>query len=75
MGFYKPDNTNQTQRMSLRDLNEGVKGLLLVMLWDDFRQELVLALGQFHKGTNAVNVRIYLDVQHVISPWGNSTSS
>lgn len=39
-----------------------------MVLRDDFCQELVFALGQFDKGTNAVNVRINLDVKDVIPP-------
>lgn len=44
------------------------------MLWDDLCQDLVLALGQFDKGANTVNVGINLNVQHVVPPCGNSTS-
>lgn len=49
-------------------LDERIKGLLLVVLWDDFCQELVFALSQFDKSTNAVDVRINLDVEDVIPP-------
>ena len=43
-----------------------------MVLRDDVRQQLVLALGQLNKGTDAVNVGIGFHVQHVISPWGDS---
>lgn len=52
--------------ISLLDLNEGVKGLLLVVLRDDFCQEGVLALGQLDEGTDTVDVRVNLDVQNII---------
>ena len=43
-----------------------------MVLRDDVRQQLVLALGQLDKGTDAVNVGIGFHVQHVVSPWGDS---
>lgn len=50
------------------DLDERIKGLLLVVLWDNFCEELVFTLGQFDKGTNAVDVRVDLDVEDVVPP-------
>lgn len=50
------------------DLDEGIKSLLLVVLRDDFCQELVLTLGQFDKGTHTVNVGVDLDVEHIVPP-------
>lgn len=38
------------------------------MLWDNFCQELVFTLGQFDKGTDAVDVRVDLDVEDVVPP-------
>lgn len=60
--------TRDTERKGPTDLDEGIKSLLLVVLWDDFCQELVLTLGQFDKGTHTVNIRIDLDVEHIIPP-------
>ena len=51
------------------DLNEWVEGLLLVVFWDDLREQNVLALGQLDEGTDAVDVGVDLDVQHVVLPW------
>lgn len=56
-----------------QDLYQGVEGLLLMVLGDDFRQQLVLALGQLDEGTDAVDVGVGLHVQHVVSPWGDSS--
>lgn len=50
----------------MSDLNEGVKGLLLVVLGDDFCEEGVLALGQLHKGTDTVDVGVDFDVQDIV---------
>lgn len=60
--------TRDTKGRGPTDLDEGIKSLLLVVLWDDFCQELVLTLGQFDKGTHTVNIRIDLDVEHIIPP-------
>lgn len=60
--------TKEVKQRGSTDLDERIKGLLLVVLWDDFCQELVFTLGQFDKGTNAVNVRIDLDVEDVVPP-------
>lgn len=60
--------TKEAKQRGSTDLDERIKGLLLVVFWDDFCQELVFALGQFDKGTNAVNVRIDLNVEDVIPP-------
>lgn len=51
------------------DLDEGVEGLLLVVLGDDFRQQGVLALSQLNKGTDTMDVGVDLDVQDVILSW------
>lgn len=53
---------------SVSDLNEGVEGLLLVVLRDDLRQQGVLALGQLDEGADAVDVGVDLDVQNVVLP-------
>lgn len=60
--------TRETKGKGSTDLDEGIKSLLLVVLRDDFCQELVFALGQFDKGTHTVNVGIDLDVEHIIPP-------
>ena len=60
--------TREAKQRCSTDLDERVKGLLLVVLWDNFCQELVFTLGQFDKGTNAVNVRINLNVEDIIPP-------
>lgn len=39
-----------------------------MVLWDNFCQELVFTLGQFDKGTDAVDVRVDLDVEDVVPP-------
>lgn len=39
-----------------------------MVLWDDLRQQLVLALGQLHKGTHTVDVGIDLNVKDVVPP-------
>lgn len=57
-----------------QDLYQGVKSLFLMVLRDDVRQQLILALGQLDEGTDAVNVGIGLHVEHVISPWGDSSA-
>lgn len=44
------------------DLYQGIKGLFLMVLRDDFCQQLVLALGQLDEGTDAVDVGIGLHV-------------
>lgn len=54
--------------LSVSDLNEGVEGLLLVVLRDDLRQQGVLALGQLDEGADAVDVGVDLDVQNVVLP-------
>lgn len=54
------------RQMFLSDLNEGVKGLLLVVLGDDLSEEDVLALGQLDEGTDTMDVGVDLDVQHVV---------
>lgn len=56
-----------------QDLYQGVESLLLMVLRDDFRQQLVLALGQLDEGADAVDVGVGLHVQHVVSPWGDSS--
>jgi len=66
--------TREAKQRGSTDLDERIKGLLLVVLWDDFCQELVFALGQFDKGTNAVNVRVNLDVEDVIPPCKGKTA-
>lgn len=53
----------------LPDLNEGVEGLLLVVLGDDLRQKQILALSQLDEGTDAVDVRVDLDIQDIILSW------
>lgn len=53
----------------LPDLNEGVEGLLLVVLGDDLRQQHILALSQLDEGTDAVDVRVDLDIQDIILSW------
>lgn len=58
-----------------QDLYQGIKGPFLMVLRDDFCQQLVLALGQLDEGTDAVDVGIGLHVQHVISPWGDSSAA
>lgn len=50
----------------MSDLNEGVEGLLLVVLGDDFCQQRVLALSQLDEGTDTVDVGVDLDVQNVV---------
>lgn len=50
------------------DLDEGVKGLLLVVFRDDLGQQGVLALSQLHKGTDAVDVGVDLDVKNIVFP-------
>lgn len=39
-----------------------------MVLWDNFCQELVFTLGQFDKGTDAVDVCVDLDVEDVVPP-------
>lgn len=56
-----------------QDLYQGVEGLLLMVLGDDLRQQLVLALGQLDEGADAVDVGVGLHVQHVVSPWGDGS--
>lgn len=48
------------------DLDERVKGLLLMVLRDDLQQERVLALRQLDEGADAVDVGVDLDVQDVV---------
>lgn len=50
------------------DLDERVEGFLLVMFRDDFCQQGVFTLSQLHKGTDAVDVGVDLDVQDVVLP-------
>ena len=57
-----------------QDLDQGVKGLFLMVLGDDVHQQLVLALGQLDEGADAVNVGVGLHVQRVVSPWGDSSA-
>lgn len=67
----------QCSELQLRegqDLYQGVEGFLLVVLRDDAQQQLVLALGQLDEGADAVYVGVSLHVQHVISPWGDSSA-
>lgn len=45
-----------------------------MVLGDDIHQELVLALGQFDEGADAVNVGVGLHVQRVVSPWGDGSA-
>lgn len=50
------------------DLDERIEGLLLVVLGDNFSEELVFTLGQFDEGTDTVDVRVDLDVEDVVPP-------
>lgn len=56
-------------RVCCGDLDQRVEGLLLVVLWDDLRQQCVLALRQLDEGADAVDVRVDLNVKDVVFSW------